>query len=79
VNDVETREALIALCEAVKSEFRHLYALHSALTRMFQALKEEVPGLENRYRQQGFLIEASPELREQLERVDALLQQLKKV
>lgn len=79
MSDSETRAVLIALCESVKAEYRYLWGLHGSMTRVLAALNDKVPGFADSYQAQGILPQEFPDIRARLERLDELLQQLKKV
>jgi hypothetical protein len=79
VIDSETREALIAVCETLKAEFRYLGALQNSHVRLYEAVKVEMPKIEKRYRGRSPAgIREHPGTAAQIQLIDALLKQLKK-
>lgn len=76
--DSETREALIAVCETLKAEFRYLASLQRALVGLYEAVKSEIPNVEARYREQAIQIREHPGTVEQIQLIDALQKQLEK-
>ena len=80
MSDDETREALVAICEVLKVEYKYLGSLQRGQAALFDALKKEIPTIEQRYAEsakQAFG-QDYPGTAERLEQLDALLQQLKK-
>jgi len=79
VIDSETREALIAVCETLKAEFRYLGALQNSHVRFYEAVKAEMPKIEKHYRDLSPVgIQNHPGTAEHIRLIDALLEQLKK-
>lgn len=79
MTDSDTRESLITICEVLKEEFLYLASLNSAMRSLFGALKQQLPNFEAHYKDQGASFGGtSPEMREKIEQLDALLQQLRK-
>ena len=78
MNDSEIREALISICEALKAEFGYLSSAQRNFFSLCQALKAEFPAVEERFRSQIVLSQEQPDRQRLLERVDALLEQLRK-
>jgi hypothetical protein len=79
MNDTEIRDALIAICETLKAEFRYLGSLQNSHVRFYDAVKAEMPEVEKRYRErspQG--IRDHPETSERIQLIDELLKKLRK-
>ncbi len=76
--DPETREVLINVCEAVKADLRYLLALHRSLAALYDAIKRDHPEIQQAYQEEATPIREHPEAHETLDRVDELLQQLRK-
>jgi hypothetical protein len=78
MNDSEIRQSLITICEMLKMEFKYLSAIQHGVATFFRAACEELPMLEGRYKEQWGQFGEYPGSAELLQRVDALLAQLKK-
>ena len=80
MNDSEIRETLIAICEALKTEYVSLGSLQRSFRGLYVALVEGNADLLQKYSQgEGKALQEEPETtREKIVRLDALLQQLGK-
>jgi hypothetical protein len=80
VSDSETRETLVAICETLKAQYIALGSLQRGFYAFFQAAQHYHPDIQEKYDKAAVLALSSdnPATREQIERLDALLQQLRK-
>lgn len=79
MNEAQIRETLIAICEVLKAEYKYLGSLQRGQSALFDALKKEIPMIEQRYAEsarQAFG-QDYPGTAERLEQLDALLARLK--
>jgi hypothetical protein len=81
MNDSETREVLISLCETVKAQVLYLNSIQTGMVRVFEVLKEEIPTFAERYTQRAstdLFYKEYAGAREQLGTLAALLERLRK-
>jgi hypothetical protein len=78
MDDQEIRQALITICEMLKTEFHYLAAIQHGISSLFRATKEELPHLEARYTEQWGHFATYPGSAQLLQQVQELLEQLKK-
>ena len=81
MNETDTRDVLIAICQTLKAEYVYLGSLQRSVYALIQALKIGNSAIEDLYDQQirkAVSIE-HPATAEQIQRVDALLEKLKKL
>ena len=76
--DFETHQTLIVICETLKMQALYSASLHHSAVRLFEALKKELPNLGQAYDSVNPEIRDYPGSAELLQKVDALLAQLKK-
>jgi hypothetical protein len=79
MNETQTRQTLIAICEVLKGHYIDLGSLDRSFYALFQALQQYHPELEQQYlAEAGKSLQAeNPAMRARLERLDELLAQLK--
>ncbi len=80
MNEPETRETLIAICESLKGQYISLGSLERSFHLLFQVIEHYHPDAGEQYDAVASkaLWQENPATRERIEQLDALLQQLKK-
>ena len=75
--DPETRAVLQAALEHLKTQMSYVRNLHEALVLLFDALKKELPSLEETHRAEfQTKILGNPWQQSQIEQIDVLLEEL---
>ena len=75
--DQETRDALIAVCETLKAEFRYLAALQGQLAWLDDAVRKAVPQVMT-VSKEPFVFQEHPGTVAQIRLIDALLEKLRR-
>jgi hypothetical protein len=76
----ETRDVLIAICETLKAEYLFLASLQSSHVLFFEAVKRELPSVEQTYRDTPMTTTSEPPvIDERIRLIDLLLTKLRKL
>jgi hypothetical protein len=76
VIEQETCDALVAICETLKAEYRYLSSLQGRLVWLDQTVRKSVPAVASSTEKIPF--EPHPETAAQIQLIDALLEKLQK-
>jgi hypothetical protein len=77
IYDAETRQALIAICELLKTQAAYFSNLQTSASALLYTLIKTDPSLEKRYDAERLQTQGLPGSDALLRKVDALLEQLK--
>lgn len=78
MSEIETKEALRALTNSVKTLAEYTLGLHRHFVLLYEDLKKSDPELQKRLEAMSEMSASFPTIRRLIDNIDALLQQLEK-